>query len=64
MLEQEFQHYEKKYEGKNIPLPEYWGGYCLLPSAFEFWQGKPGRLHDRIRYLKCNSYWCIERLAP
>ncbi len=64
MLEQAFQQYQKKYEGEKISLPEFWGGYKLLPSSFEFWQGRPGRLHDRIRYRKCDSCWRIERLAP
>jgi pyridoxamine 5'-phosphate oxidase len=64
MLEQAFQHYQKKYEGKNVPLPEYWGGYRLMPTTFEFWQGRQGRLHDRIRYKKNESGWRIERLAP
>ena len=44
MLEQAFQQYQKKYEGEKISLPEFWGGYKLLPSSFEFWQGRPGRL--------------------
>jgi pyridoxamine 5'-phosphate oxidase len=63
-LEQAFQQYKKIYEGNNIPLPEFWGGYRLLPTTFEFWQGQPGRLHDRIRYTKHDSCWRIERLAP
>jgi len=64
ILEQAFQHYQKKYEGKEIPLPEFWGGYKFLPASFEFWQGRPGRLHDRIRYHKNDSCWRMERLAP
>jgi pyridoxamine 5'-phosphate oxidase len=63
-LEQAFQQYQKIYEGNTIPLPEFWGGYRLLPTTFEFWQGQPGRLHDRIRYTKHDSCWRIERLAP
>jgi pyridoxamine 5'-phosphate oxidase len=58
------EQYQKIYEGNTIPLPEFWGGYRLLPTTFEFWQGQPGRLHDRIRYTKHDSCWRIERLAP
>ncbi len=59
----EFLKYMVKF-GKNVPLPAIWGGYRLLPSSFEFWQGRPNRLHDRISYTKLKSGWKIERLAP
>jgi pyridoxamine 5'-phosphate oxidase len=59
----EFVKYLLKF-GSNVPLPPTWGGYRLSPSAFEFWQGRPNRLHDRIRYTKQKSGWKIERLAP
>lgn len=56
---------EKKYEGAEIPRPENWGGYLVKPVSFEFWQGRPNRLHDRIRYTLQEDYnWTIERLAP
>jgi pyridoxamine 5'-phosphate oxidase len=48
----------------SIPRPPHWGGYRLLPSAFEFWQGRQSRLHDRIRYRLEDEHWRIERLAP
>jgi pyridoxamine 5'-phosphate oxidase len=49
----------------DIPKPEYWGGYCLWPDVFEFWQGRRSRLHDRIRYTRLDPQtWRIERLAP
>lgn len=64
MLEQALRQYRRKFEGKEIPLPEFWGGYRLVPTSFEFWQGRSGRLHDRIRYAKNNSHWRLERLAP
>jgi pyridoxamine 5'-phosphate oxidase len=59
----EFLKYLVKF-GKNVPLPPVWGGYRLLPSSFEFWQGRPNRLHDRLQYTKTKQGWKIERLAP
>jgi pyridoxamine 5'-phosphate oxidase len=54
-----------EYQSKPIPLPPYWGGYRVAPEAIEFWQGRPNRLHDRLRYtLQSNSQWLIERLLP
>jgi len=50
--------------GRNVPLPPTWGGYRLIPEYYEFWQGRPNRLHDRIRYTKQKTGWKIERLAP
>ncbi|CAB3775811.1 Pyridoxine/pyridoxamine 5'-phosphate oxidase [Paraburkholderia caffeinitolerans] len=50
--------------GEQPPRPPHWGGYRLVPSAVEFWQGRPSRLHDRIRYTRDNATWRIERLAP
>lgn len=47
-----------------IPLPEFWGGYRVVPSAVEFWQGGPGRLHDRLRYTRTAGGWTVQRLAP
>ena len=47
-----------------VPLPPYWGGYRLIPNVFEFWQGRPSRLHDRIRYRKDQNNWIKDRLSP
>jgi pyridoxamine 5'-phosphate oxidase len=64
-LEAAFQQFEQEHEGKEIPLPSYWGGYRVLPFSFEFWQGRPNRLHDRLRYVKApDGQWRIERLSP
>lgn len=57
--------YSKQFAGGNIPRPPHWGGYNVQPSVFEFWQGRPSRLHDRICYtLTEPGTWGIERLAP
>jgi pyridoxamine 5'-phosphate oxidase len=55
---------EKFPEGSEIPLPKHWGGYRLAPTAFEFWQGRPSRLHDRITYTRQGEKWVIGRLSP
>jgi pyridoxamine 5'-phosphate oxidase len=47
-----------------VPLPEFWGGHRVIPSTAEFWQGGPGRLHDRLIYRRDNGGWTVERLAP
>lgn len=52
-----------RYPG-NVPRPKNWGGYRLLPEAFEFWQGRRSRLHDRLRYRQESGLWVVERLAP
>ena len=55
----------KKTNGKDISRPDHWGGYRVKPVIFEFWQGRPGRLHDRLQYsLQDDGTWKIERLAP
>lgn len=54
----------KEHQGEIVPRPENWGGYLVSPVEFEFWQGRPSRLHDRLRYRLENDKWMIERLAP
>lgn len=63
-LEKRFAELEKRYPDADIPLPPHWGGYCLIPSSVEFWQGRPNRFHDRLRYGRDGENWVIERLAP
>lgn len=64
-LEKKLKDLEKEYENKEIERPKYWGGFIVKPISMEFWQGRPNRLHDRIRYsLQDNYEWKIERLAP
>ncbi len=56
---------EKEYQGREIPRPDHWGGFRVVPTEMEFWQGRPSRLHDRLRYrLQENGVWMIDRLAP
>jgi len=64
-LEAEFLKLQKKFEHRPIPYPKFWGGYCLEPSQYEFWQGRKNRLNDRIQYRKTTTKrWVIERLKP
>ncbi|MDZ7690635.1 MAG: pyridoxamine 5'-phosphate oxidase [Balneolaceae bacterium] len=64
-LETKFEEFSQKFEGKDVPLPDFWGGYRLNPHKIEFWQGRTGRLHDRIVYQKNNKgNWSIRRLSP
>lgn len=64
-LEKQEEQMKKQFSGKKLERPEHWGGYRVNPVGIEFWQGRPGRLHDRIQYtLLDNGDWEIERLAP
>ncbi|MGH1365395.1 MAG: pyridoxamine 5'-phosphate oxidase [Calditrichia bacterium] len=63
-LEIHLQKLRKEFSGKDIPLPETWGGYILQPDYFEFWQGRKNRLHDRIYYRLIEDQWQIGRLYP
>lgn len=64
-IEKNLKDLEQQYEGKEIPRPDYWGGYLVRPLEVEFWQGRPNRLHDRIRYKLLEDFsWIKERLAP
>ncbi|AEE20833.1 pyridoxamine 5'-phosphate oxidase [Dokdonia sp. 4H-3-7-5] len=63
VLEDKMKALKVTYEGKDIPRPAHWGGYIVKPVSIEFWQGRPSRLHDRIRYRLENDQWIKERLA-
>lgn len=63
-LEELFKQKEQEFKDSEVPLPENWGGYRIIPSYFEFWQGRRSRLHDRICYQQNNKEWQIIRLAP
>ena len=65
ILEDKLKQLESDFEGKEIPRPDYWGGFLVRPLSVEFWQGRANRLHDRIRYqLEEDFSWTIDRLAP
>lgn len=64
-LEKAYKEIEATYTDQEIPCPDHWGGYRVIPEQFEFWQGRPNRLHDRLRYAKANTGdWVIDRLSP
>jgi len=63
-LEDKFDSVGAEYAGRQVPLPEFWGGYWLVPSSIEFWQGGPSRIHDRLRYTSEGHAWRIDRLSP
>ena len=65
VLEARLADMEARFAGAEVPRPPWWGGLRLVPATVEFWQGRPGRLHDRLRYRRDDtSRWVIERLAP
>jgi pyridoxamine 5'-phosphate oxidase len=64
VLEEKMRKLENTFSEGNVPLPEFWGGYVLAPETVEFWQGRPSRLHDRLKYSKVFDGWKIERLSP
>lgn len=63
-LDRRYAENAKRFENGDVPLPEDWGGYRLVPEEFEFWQGQVGRLHDRLCYTRAAAGWKIRRLEP
>ena len=63
-IEERQHRFEQAYEGQTVPRPVHWGGYRVIPQMFEFWQGQPSRLHDRIRFENRDGEWHWFRLAP
>jgi pyridoxamine 5'-phosphate oxidase len=64
VLDERVRQLAEQFRGLAIPRPPYWGGFRLDPEAIEFWQGRPDRLHDRLRYRRLEGRWYIERLSP
>ena len=64
LLEMKWEEMKRKFADGEIPLPSFWGGYRVVPSEIEFWQGRPSRLHDRFLYTRTDNAWKIDRLAP
>lgn len=64
VLVKEVEVYEHQFQGKEVPRPDHWSGYRIIPDSFEFWSSKPGRLHERFRYRKQGDDWVKEWLNP
>lgn len=64
VLDERLAELEHRFPGEEIPLPEFWGGFRLVPETIEFWEHREDRLHDRLRYRREGERWTIERLAP
>ena len=64
VLEADFKEFANQFDGIDVPRPDHWGGYRVIPNKIEFWQGRSNRLHDRIVYELDNAAWRIKRLSP
>ena len=63
-LERRHEEVAARFDGKDVPLPDFWGGLRLVPETVEFWQGRNDRLHDRLRFRRTDDDWVVERLSP
>jgi pyridoxamine 5'-phosphate oxidase len=63
-LDRRVARFAADFDGRDIRRPDHWGGYRVVPDEWEFWQGRPNRLHDRLRYTRVEGVWRIDRLAP
>jgi pyridoxamine 5'-phosphate oxidase len=63
-LDARYAEVSSRFGDGDVPRPEHWGGYCVEPTSVEFWQGRLGRMHDRLRFRRADAGWVVERLAP
>jgi pyridoxamine 5'-phosphate oxidase len=63
-LERRVEELEAKYDGRDVPRPDTWGGFRVVPESIEFWQGRSSRLHDRLKFTRAGASWTMERLQP
>ncbi|HEY6326167.1 MAG TPA: pyridoxamine 5'-phosphate oxidase [Candidatus Cybelea sp.] len=64
ILAERFAHFEQRFEGAEVPRPHSWGGYLLVPSRFEFWTGRPNRMHERVLFTRGDGDWQTTLLQP
>jgi pyridoxamine 5'-phosphate oxidase len=64
VLEERFAHFDLRFEGEDVPRPHSWGGFLLVPSRIEFWQGRPNRMHERTLYARSAAAWEVSELQP
>jgi pyridoxamine 5'-phosphate oxidase len=64
VLDDAYAEVAANFDDDKIPPPPHWGGFRVAPQTVEFWQGRPSRMHDRLRYRRSDEGWAVERLAP